>query len=59
MVKNNIDMNAIQNEPFINEKLIWIIKRNSEMMDKIMNKNMDKLTNRVTNSLSYGEEDAG
>ena len=59
MVKNNIDMNAIQNEPLINEKLIWIIKRNSEMMDKIMNKNMDKQTNRVTNSLSYGEEDAG
>lgn len=58
MVKNNIDMNAIQNEPLINEKLIWIIKRNSVMMDKIMNKNMDKLTNRVTNSLSYGEEDA-
>ena len=58
MVKNNIDMNAIQNEPLINEKLTWIIKRNSEMMDKIMNKNMDKLTNRVTNSLSYGEEDA-
>ena len=28
------------------------------MMDKIMNKNMDKLRNRVTNSLSYGEEDA-